>query len=144
MKKLKIYLFLLVPLVAFSDLNIEKVNGVLSSIESNQNKPLTYYSDKTAFINKLKIKKTNSPQKANIILFPKNKDNKKDIIVDSFEKLKNNKKSIGAIYVKKGRTQIIFVKERLEKRGLKLPKKYNKYLIKKSYLCPICLLDTMR
>ena len=141
MKKFKIYLLLLlIPLLAFSDLNIEKVNGVLSSIKSDK-KALTYYTADKSFMNKLKVPKTNSSKKADVLLFPKNKKVKKVIIVNSYSELKHNKKSIGAIYVKKGRTQIIFVSERLKAKGLKLPSKYNKYLIKESYLCPLCLLN---
>jgi len=139
MKKLNIYVLLLIPLLAFSDLNIEKVNGVLSSIKSH-NKPLTYYTADTKFMNKLNIHKSNSLKKADILLFPRNKKVKKTMIVNSYSDLKNNKKSIGAIYMKKGRTQIMFVDERLKAKGLKLSPKYSKYIIKESYLCPLCLL----
>ncbi len=139
MKKSRIYLFLVIPLLAFSDLNIEKVNGVLSSIKSHD-KSLTYYTEDKSFLKKLKVTKSNTSLKADIVLFPKNKKTKKIIIVNSYSDLKKNKDSIGAIYVKKGRTQIMFVAERLKARGLELSPKYNKYLIKESYLCPICLL----
>jgi len=139
MKKSNIYVALIIPLLAFSDLNIEKVNGVLSSLKSN-NRPLTYYTADTKFMNKLNILKTDSLKKADILLFPKNKKVKKTIIVNSYTDLKNNKKSIGAIYMKKGRTQIMFVDERLKAKGLKLSPKYSKYIIKESYLCPLCLL----
>jgi len=139
MKKSNIYLLLLMPLLAFSDLNIEKVNGVLSSIKSH-NKPLTYYTANIKFMNKLSILKSNSSKKADVLLFPTNKKVKKTIIVNSYSDLKNNKKSIGAIYMKKGRTQIMFVDERLKAKGLTLSAKYSKYLIKESYLCPLCLL----
>jgi len=140
MKKSRIYLFLVIPLLAFSDLNIEKVNGVLSSIKSHD-KSLTYYTEDKSFLKKLKVTKSNTSLKADIVLFPKNKKTKKIIIVNSYSDLKKNKDSIGAIYVKKGRTQIMFVAERLKARGLELSSKYNKYLIKESYLCPICLLN---
>jgi len=139
MKKSNIYVLLLIPLLAFSDLNIEKVNGVLSSIKSH-NKPLTYYTSDIQFMNKLSVSKSNSSKKADVLLFPTNKKVKKTTIVNSFKDLKNNKKSIGAIYIKKGRTQIMFVDERLKAKGLKLSPKYSKYIIKESYLCPLCLL----
>ena len=139
MKKSNIYVVLIIPLLAFSDLNIEKVNGVLSSIKSDNN-PLTYYTADTKFMNKLHIPKSDSSQKADVLLFPKNKKVKKTMIVNSYSDLKNNKKSIGAIYMKKGRTQIMFVDERLKAKGLKLSPKYSKYIIKESYLCPLCLL----
>jgi len=144
MKNLKKYLFLLVPLIASADLNIEKVNSILSSIKLSNNTPVSYYSKNKTFINKLKVKKADSPTKANIVIFPKSRDNKHMFIVSSFEKLKNHEKTIGAIYLKKGRTQIMFVEERLQKRGLKLPEKYKKYLIKESYLCPLCLLNKIK
>jgi hypothetical protein len=139
MKKSNIYLLLLVPLLAFSDLNIEKVNSVLSSITLD-NKPLTYYISDEKFMNKLSILKTSSSKKADVLLFPIDKKVKKMIIVNSYNDLKNNKKSIGAIYIKKGRTQIMFVDERLKAKGLKLSTKYGNYIIKESYLCPLCLL----
>jgi len=139
MKKLNIYVVLIIPLLAFSDFNIEKINGVLSSIKS-KNRLVTYYISDVEFINKLNIPKTTSPKKADILLFPQNKKVKKTIIVDNFNDLKNNKKSIGAIYIKKGRTQIIFVDERLKAKRLRLSSKYSKYIIKESYLSPLCLL----
>jgi len=139
MKKSNIYVVLIIPLLAFSDLNIEKMNGVLSSIKTD-NRPLTYYTSDIQLMNKLNISKTNSPKKADILLFPKNKKVKKTIIVDNFNDLKNNKKSIGAIYIKKGRTQIIFVDERLKAKRLRLSSKYSKYVVNESYLCPLCLL----
>ena len=139
MKKSNIYLLLLMPLLAFSDLNIEKVNLLLSSIRLH-NKPLTYYSTDKNFINKLIVLKANSYKRADVVLFPKNKKVKKSIIVDNYSDLKNNKKSIGAIYIKKGRTQIIFIEERLRAKGLKISSKYSDYIIKESYLSPLCYL----
>lgn len=127
------------PLLAFSGLNMEKVNLVLSSIKLH-NKPLIYYSTDVNFMNKLTVLKANSSKKADVILFPKNKKVKKTIIVNNYNDLKNNKKSIGAIYIKKGRTQIMFVKERLKAKGFTLSSKYSNYIIKESYLCPFCLL----
>lgn len=60
--------------------------------------------------------------------------------MDSYKALKRYKNSIGAIYIKKGRTQIVFVKERLEKKGFEIESRANKYLIKECTLQAICLL----
>ncbi|MCK4441454.1 MAG: hypothetical protein KAU90_05570 [Sulfurovaceae bacterium] len=139
MKKSNIYLLVFVPLLAFSELNMERVNLLLSSLKLH-NKPLTYYSTDKIFMNKLTVLKADSSKKADIILFPKNKKVKKTIIVNNYNDLKNNKKSIGAIYMKKGRTQIMFVDERLKAKGFNLSSKYSSYIIKESYLCPLCLL----
>jgi len=141
MKTKKIYMLLLVPILSFAELNMLKVNEALSSISSN--KPLIFNSNKK-FQKKLKATHTSlrfsSIDKANILLFPKSKNSPKMTIVGSYSELKTNRGSIGAIYLKKGRTQIMFVDERLKKEGLKLSSKYKKYLIKVCHLSPVCLL----
>ena len=137
---MNIYLLLYIPLLLFSDLNIEKINAVLSSIKLNNN-PVTYYSKSKSFFSKLKVKKSNSIDKANIIIFPKKNGTDKMSIVDSYAKLKQNTNSIGAIYIKKSRTQIMFVDERIKTKGLKLSDRYNKYIIKECYLNGFCFLN---
>ncbi|SFV51829.1 hypothetical protein MNB_SV-12-421 [hydrothermal vent metagenome] len=137
MKIKYLYILLLAPLLSFAELNIEKVNEALSSIESD--KKLSYFSNNKSLMTKLKITKTDSIKKADILLFPKNKSSKKIIIVDSYSELKKDKKSIGAIYVKKGRTQIMFVDERLKKNGLRISN--SKYRINECNLNPICFLN---
>jgi hypothetical protein len=136
MKSKYIYILLLTPLLLFADLNIEKVNEALTSISSS--KKLSYFSNNKNLLTKLKVKKTSSIKKADILLFPKGKNYKKIVIVNSYKKLKKDKNSIGAIYVKKGRTQIMFVQERLKKNGLNISNK--KYQISECHLSPICFL----
>ncbi len=138
--KTNIYLLLYIPLLLFSDLNIEKINSVLSNIKLNNN-PVIYFSKNRDFFSKLKVKKSNSINKADIIIFPKKNNTDKMTIVDSYDKLKQINNSIGAIYIKKGRTQIIFVDERMKTNALKLSSKYNKYIIKECYLKEFCLLE---
>jgi len=137
MKRKYLYILLLTPLLTFAELNIEKVNDALISIKSD--KKLSYFGNDKSLMNKLKIKKTSSLKKADILLFPKDKSSKKIVIEDSYKKLKNNKESIGAIYVKKGRTQIIFVEERLKKNGLRISNE--RYRISECHLSPICFLE---
>jgi len=143
MKTKLISLLLIIPILAFSELNIDKVGKALSSLKST--KTLKFYNKDKALLNKFnstksKIKFT-SIKKADILLFPKSKTEGKLMIVDSYRALKENKKSvIGAIYTKKGRTQIFFVKERLRAKGLKLPQSMQKYLISECYLNSLCLL----
>ncbi len=140
MKKQKLYVLLIIPLLSFADLNIERVNSVLSAIKLNNKSP-SYYTTNKSLLTKLKVPKSKSVKSADILLFPKNKNTKKMIIVDSYNTLKKNEKSIGAIYIKKGRTQIMFVDERLKAKGLKLSSKYKKYIIKECYLKELCLLN---
>ncbi len=137
---MNIYLLLYIPLLLFSDLNIEKINAVLSNIKLNNN-PIIYYSKSKSFFSKLNVKKSNSIDGANIIIFPKKNGIDKMSIVDSYAKLRQNSNSIGAIYIKKSRTQIIFVDERIKTKGLKLSNKYNKYIIKECYLNGFCFLN---
>jgi hypothetical protein len=135
MKKIMIIFFFL-PIFAFAELNMREVNNVLLSIYAS--KELKYYSFKLNSVIDEKIKFT-SIDNADILLFPektfsKTILNKKTVIVSSYQELNKNSNSIGAIYLKKNRTQIIFIKERLKNKGLNLPKKFNKYIVSSSLL----------
>jgi hypothetical protein len=136
MKKKYLYALIFTPLLLLADLNIEKVNDALSNIKSD--KSLAYFSNNKTLLTKLKVSKTDSINKADVLLFPKKKNSKKIVIVDSYNKLKEDKNSIGAIYIKKGRTQIMFIAERLKKKGLKMTN--SEYRISECHLNPICFL----
>jgi hypothetical protein len=143
MKTKLITMLLIMPMFAFSELNIEKVGEALSSLEST--KELKFYNRDRALLNKFNHTQSDlkftSIDQADILLFPKFKTEKKPIIVDSYQALKENRKNtIGAIYSKKGRTQIFFVEERLQAKGLKLSPNMRKYLISECYLNSFCLL----
>jgi len=133
-----IYLLLLAPLTLMGGLDSLKVNSTLMNIKAS--KPLKFYNgDKSLTIKK--VLAASSKESADIILFPLKSENKKIQIVKSYKSLKTNKDSVGAIYFKNDRTQIVFVKERLKKNGLKLSDKYKKYIINECQLSPICLLS---
>jgi len=141
MKKL-LYIFLIVPIFLVAGLNLNEISKTLAEIKSvSSNKVLKFFNANQNIKLKENIKFT-SREKANIILFPKKKSNK-IIIVDSYKALQNNKNSIGAIYIKKGRTQIIFIEERLKKSGLTLPSSYTKHLFSECQINPICLLSNV-
>ena len=120
-----------------ASLNISKVNDTLLHLKSSS--PITFFNSnkKIKVTKKLRFSTLNN---ANIILFPKKINKKKMLIVGSYKELQDNKNSIGAIYLKKGRTQIIFVKERLKNNGLDLPKAYKKHLINECKLNLLCFL----
>jgi len=141
MRPKSLLLILLIPIIGFSSYNIGKINEILSAIKK-EGKILSYFSSDTDFISKLSIKKSQDPNSADIIIFPKGNISNKSVIVHSFNGLKTNKNSIGAIYLKKGRTQIIFVEERLKKKGLFLSTKYQRYIIKECYLTELCLFNS--
>ena len=139
MKKM-INILVLFPLFAFAGLNIPKVNVALSSIKlsKDSSRPLTFYnSDRSLNLNK-ELTFT-SQSSADIVLFPSVKKINKALVVDSYKALKKYKNSIGAIYLKKGRTQIVFVEERLKNNGFDLRKIAKKYLIHECRLESICL-----
>jgi len=140
MKKI-INILLIVPILVFAGLDIPKVSSALSSIKSSKlpSSTLKFYNNNKNLNLKKELKFT-SQSSADIVLFPKRKKIDKVLVVDSYKALKKHKNSIGAIYVKKGRTQIIFVKERLKENGFDLMQVSKKYLIPECQLQSICLL----
>lgn len=138
MKKI-ITLLIFVPIFLSAELDISKVNNALFSIKSSKNLslPIKFYTNSSLNFKKELLSTTKSS--SDIIIFPKSKRVKKASIVDSYGALRKYENSIGAIYIKKGRTQIIFVKERLKKSGFKLIKISKKYMIDECQLDSNCL-----
>ena len=132
-----IYLLFLTPIFLTAGLDVSKINTTLESFTSS--KQLKFYNANKSI--KIKEELTlSSFDNADVILFPKEKKLKKLAIVNSYGALRESKKNIGAIYLRKGRTQIVFIQERLKNNGLSLPEKYQKYIITECQLNPICLL----
>jgi len=136
-----LYLLLFIPIMSFSQIDMMEVKHTLSSIKSSEK--LRFYTEDKA----IKLQpplKFSTFEKSDIVLFPSNDINDtrmdKMMIVGSYQELKLNKKNIGAIYLKKGRTHIVFIEERLKENDLSLPKKFDKYIINECMLNPICLL----
>lgn len=129
-------MFLILPVLAMSGFDMVKVNNALLSIKSSS--PLKYYSGNEK-INVTKKLKFTSLKDSDVILFPKKRHTNKMSIVGSYAELRADKNSIGAIYMKKNRTQIVFIAERLTNNGLSLPKVFQKYIITECQLNPVCL-----
>jgi len=129
-------MFLLLPILTFAELNMDKVNSVLLNITAS--KELLYYSTEVNIGLDKKLKFT-SLDNADIVLFPKKSLKNKIIIATSYQELKDNKNSIGAVFLKKHRTQIIFIKERLQNKGLSLPRKFNNYIYPLCHINATCL-----
>jgi len=140
MKKI-ITILLILPIWVFAGLDFLKVHSALSSIKSSKipSSTLKFYSSDKSLDLKTELAFT-SQKSADIVLFPKREKVNKVSVVNSYTALKKDTNSIGAIYVKKGRTQIVFVKERLQKNGFDLMKVSKKYLIPECQLKSICLL----
>ena len=141
MKKI-ITISILFPLFVFAGLDVSKINFALSSIKfSKLSSPSLKFYNNNKSLNLNKKLRSESQTSADIILFPTRKNINKAFIVDSYKALRKYKNSIGAIYIKKGRTQIVFVEERLENSGFELMDKARKYLIEECKLQAICLLE---
>jgi hypothetical protein len=140
MKKILIILSI-VPILAFSSLNVQKVTSTLSNIKGNKVLSFHNANAKVSLNNKIKLTTLDN---ADIVLFSSKKHKSKITIVNSYKKLKLNKNSIGAIYLKKGRTQIIFVKERLDAHGLVLGSKFKKHILHEWQLNPTKLMNNLK
>jgi len=125
MKKIT-FMLAIIPIFLFAGLDLAKVSKTLSGIKSDNS--LTYYNANNLIDLRGTINLT-SENKADIILFSEERNQNKITIVNSYKKLKKNQNSIGAIYLKKGRTQIVFLKERLDKYNLSLDKSLKNHLI---------------
>lgn len=125
------YVFLVLPILALSGFDMVKVNSALLGIQSSSS--LKYYSSNKN-INITKKLNFTTFQEADIVIFPETEKSNKLVIVASYDELQTNQKSIGAIYLKKGRTQIVFIAERLKNNGLTLPKLFEQYIITESQL----------
>lgn len=53
------------------------------------------------------------------------------VFVTEYQLLKKSEKIVGAIYWRKGRSQLLFLKNRLEKNNITLPAKYHKFIVEK-------------
>jgi len=140
MKKI-LYFLLIIPIFLIAGLNVSKVTNVLTSI--NSTKTLKFFNANKSINLNGKLNLT-SFENANVVLFSNRISKNKLNIVNSYKALRTNKNSIGAIYVKKGRTQIVFIEERLQKNGLSLPSSFNKNLLSECQLNPICLLESIK
>ncbi len=92
-----------------------------------------------AFDSSKLIQLVDTPAKADVILICCDKEMKKlidvsksqdvNLFATSYKLLKQYPQIIGAFYWKKGRSQLLFVKERLKKRNIKLPQEYQKFVV---------------
>jgi hypothetical protein len=102
------------------------------SNDKNIIKDIKLYSKKLEIVNKNDAKVYILSHKIDKI--PKNKI----VIVTNYELLKEIKNSIGAFYWKKGRPNILFIKDRLQRKHLKMSSGYNQYIEKERCLYELC------
>ncbi len=56
---------------------------------------------------------------------------KQILFATSYTLLKKNNNIVGALYWRKGRSQLVFIKDRLEKHDIVLPSAYHKFIIER-------------
>jgi hypothetical protein len=140
MKKI-LTVLLITPIIVFASLDMQKITSTLSNIKGNNQISFFNANKNILLAGKINITSLNS---ADIVLFSSKKHKSKMTIVNSYKKLKSNKNSIGAIYLKKGRTQIIFIKERLDANGLILNSKFKKHIVHEWQLQPKSLMNNLK
>lgn len=131
----------IVPIITFAGLNVQKVTNTLSHIKGNKQISFFNANKHIPLNNQIKLTALIS---ADIVVFSSKEHKSKMTIVNSYKKLKFNENSIGAIYLKKGRTQIVFVKERLIAHGLSLSPKFKKHIIHEWQLNPKSLMYKLK
>jgi hypothetical protein len=129
-------------LYALDKVSTLKIYHHLFSVLTQKEKASVYVKDKK-YIEVFKVSNTiilaTNPTEADIVLITdesmldafKNKNlNKKCIfLTTNYRYLKRSEKIVGALYWRKGRSQLLFIKRRLERLHIVLPKSYQKFVI---------------
>ncbi|UPT78104.1 hypothetical protein MN086_02915 [Sulfurovum sp. XGS-02] len=121
-------------------------HGIFSALSSKAS--ITVYTNdkeyRDVFIHSKKIVLSNTPEEADIalvteertlkdILYAKSRnkdlDNKPIIFVTNYHFLKISEEIVGAFYWRKGRSQLLFIKNRLKQYNMILPKEYQNFMI---------------
>ena len=121
-----IRVLLITPIIVFAGFNVQIVTNTLSNIKGD--KQISFFNANKDITLNHKLNLT-SLKSADIVLSSSKTYKSKVTIVNAYKKLKLNNNSIGAIYLKKGRTQIVFIKERLDSHGLSLSSRFKKHII---------------
>ncbi len=137
---INIFLFILAYFTgAFSGEEIKKVESIIisqisSTLTGKQYRIKVFATDNMKYI--FKYSKILIPNyecdKADIVVAGdqlKNKScEKKVMIVTKYYLIRKYENAVAAFYWYKGRPNVVFIKERLKKFGIKLPAKYKKYI----------------
>lgn len=148
MKKLLILLILVYgELYALErESTLKMYHGIFSAL-SFEKQVSVYTNDKEyrdVFRYSNKIVMTNLPEKSDIVLVTEERTLKSLMIklnvsnansqmpiifVTKYQLLELSKDIVGAFYWRKGRSQLLFIKNRLEQHNIKLPKEYQNFMI---------------
>lgn len=144
MKKILFILLILIELQALEKNSTLKLYIDIFSTLSSQNVIFVYTNDREyidIFSDSSHIKLTSKLEDANIALVTNHKtlkyvlDKKRAsykspiIFVTDYKLLKESHDIVGAFYWRKGRSQLLFIKDRLANYGIDLPYDYQKFVI---------------
>ena len=73
-----------------------------------------------------------------ILSYKEDIPNNKIVLTTNYKLLKEIKNSIGAFYWKKGRPNIVFIEDRLKRKHILLPSKYNDFIESERCLYELC------
>ena len=135
MKKLRLILFLL--FIAFNSSlfgassESKIVRLIFNSLYPNNSTLLSFTNEakKEVILKEARLRVTRLCSSSSILYSSSYPDecHNKPLFTDNYKTFKKNPNAIGALYWKKGRPNIIFLKSRLQKFGLSLPSKLKKY-----------------
>jgi hypothetical protein len=147
MKLLRVLLFLLVLVIpAFSQPNpdyieVRLIEKILTDMANKQpvNVCVINY-DVNKILNYSTYLRITNCENADFMIIGKDTEeinhNKPAIVFDE-NLIKKVENAVGALYWKKGRPQLIFIKNRLDKYKIQLPSEYKGYLVEESVLSKI-------
>jgi len=142
-----ILILLYAPLYALErESTLKMYHGIFEALSSQT--PINVYTNdkeyRDVFLHSKKIVLSNTLEASDIalvtdertlknILYTKNSnrnfDKKPIIFVTNYHFLKISKEIVGAFYWRKGRSQLLFIKNRLKQHNITLPKEYQNFMI---------------
>ena len=124
-----------VSLLYGSDSEVKIIKLLFTSLFHEQNiKVFSHSKDKINIIDKAGFVSAQNCNNSDIIYSSVvlTQCKNKPFFTDNYTSFKKDSTAIGAFYWKKGRPNILFLKSRLEKFDLELPKKFHKYILDES------------
>lgn len=125
---------------------LKMYHGIFTALSSKT--PISVYTTdkeyRDVFIHSKKIVLSNTPEESDIVLVTdertlknilyvknttRNFDREPIIFVTNYHFLKMSEKIVGAFYWRKGRSQLLFIKNRLKQYNISLPRAYQSFMV---------------
>ncbi len=131
MKKIIFSFFIIVTALYSASSESKIIKLIFNSLYDNNITIYTTNKDKIQTLKEAGFLVASTCSKANIVYASKKPKECEDkpLFTDNYHTFIEEKDAIGAFYWKKGRPNILFLKPRLDKFGLKVPTKLKKYVM---------------